>query len=186
MTEHLYGHASSAKRPNLRHVQLARSRHALNSQLLGSQLHGALAVSARLGGQVNLDPRNRRTKRTGQPGIGHNQRIGTQRVRMRPQRHGVGKLIIEHEHVERHVHTHAMGMGHGTTARELIIAKAMRAHSSVESVQPRIDGIGTRRNRREHLVESASRRQQLGQRHFSRRQLAFALSTRFHRPNRHR
>ena len=73
---------------------------------------------------------------------------------MRPQRHGVGKLIIEHEYVERHVHTHAMGMGHGTTARELIIVKAMRAHSSVESVQPRIDGIGTRRNRREHLVEA--------------------------------
>ena len=79
-----------------------------------------------------------------------------------------------------------MGMGHGTTARELIIAKAMRAHSSVESVQPRIDGIGTRRNRREHLVESASRRQQFGQCHSSRRQLAFALSARFNRPNRHR
>ena len=143
-------------------------------------------MGARLGGQVNLDPRNRRTKRASQPGICHNQRIGTQRVRMRPQRHGVGKLIIEHEHVERHIHTHAMGMGHGTTARELIIAKAMRAHSSVESVQPRIDGIGTRRNRREHLVESASRRQQFGQCHSSRRQLAFALSARFHRPNRHR
>lgn len=62
-----------------------------------------------------------------------------------------------------------MGMGHGTAAHELIIAKAMGAHSSVESVQPRIDGIGTRRNCREHLVEPASGRQQLGQRHSSRR-----------------
>ena len=86
VAEHLDGHASSTKRLNLCNAQLARSRHALNAQLLGSQPHGTLAMSARLSGQVNLDPRNRRTKRTGQPGIGHNQRIGTQRARMRPQR----------------------------------------------------------------------------------------------------
>ena len=42
-------------------------------------------------------------------------------MRMRPQRHRVGQLIIEHEHVERHVHAHAMGMRHGAAARKLVI-----------------------------------------------------------------
>ena len=162
VAEHLDGHARGAKRLDLRRAQFARGRHALDSQFFGRQSHRALAVDARLRRQVNLDPRNRRAKRAGQPGIGHDQGISAQLQRVRPQRNRVCQLVIEHKYVERHVYAHAMGMGHGAPAREFVIAKAMRAHSGVESVQPRIDGIGARRNRREHLVESAGRRQQLG------------------------
>ena len=162
VAEHLDGHARGTKHLDLCHAQFARGRHALDSQLFGRQSHRALAVDARLSRQVNLDPRNRRAKRACQPGVGHDQRVGAQLQRVCPQRNRVCQLVIEHKYVERHVYAHAMGMGHGAPAREFVIAKAMRAHSGVESVQPRIDGIGARRNRREHLVESAGRRQQLG------------------------
>ena len=79
MAEGLDGHARGAKRRDLRNGQLARRRHALHAQLIGSQSHRALAMDARLRGQVNLDPGNRRAQRTGQAGIRHDQGIGPQR-----------------------------------------------------------------------------------------------------------
>ena len=143
-------------------------------------------MNARLRGQVNLDPGNRRAQYTSQPGIGDNQSIGAQLQCMGSQRHRVRQLIVKHEHVERHVHAHAMGMRHGAAARKLVIRKAMRAHACVETAQARIDGIGARRNSREHLVESARRRQQFGQRRPSDPRPVHTLSVRPHRPNRHR
>ena len=156
-------------------------------------------MSARLRGQVNLDPGNRRAQRTGQPGIGDNQSIGAQLQCMSSQRHRVGQLIVKHEHVERYVHTHAMDMRHGAAARKLVIGKTVRAHAGVKAAQPRIDGIGTRGDGRKHLVESARRRQQLeiaaferltlqqlGQRRTGSIQSSLVLFARPHRPNRHR
>ena len=143
-------------------------------------------MSARLRGQVNLDPGNRRAQRAGQPGIGDNQSIGAQLQCMSSQRHRVGQLIVKHEHVERYVHTRAMGMRHGAAARKLVIRKAMGAHTGVKAAQPRIDGIGTRGDGRKHLVEPARRRQQLGQRRTGSIQSSLVLSARPHRPNRHR
>lgn len=81
---------------------------------------------------------------------------------MSSQRHRVGQLIVKHEHVERYVHTHAMGMRHGAAARKLVIRKAMGRSHGVKAAQPRIDGIGARGDGRKHLVEPARRRQQLG------------------------
>ena len=143
-------------------------------------------MSARLRGQVNLDPGNRRAQYTSQPGIGDNQSIGAQLQCMSSQRHRVGQLIVKHEHVERHVHTHAMGMRHGAAARKFVIRKAMGAHTGVKAAQPRIDSIGTRGDGRKHLVEPARRRQQLGQRRAGSIQSSLILSARPHRPNRHR
>ena len=143
-------------------------------------------MSARLRGQVNLDPGNRRAQRAGQPGIGDNQSIGAQLQCMSSQRHRVGQLIVKHEHVERHVHTHAMGMRYGTTARKLVVGKTVCTHTGVKAAQPRIDGIGARGGGRKHLVESARRRQQLGQRRTGSIQSSLVLSARPHRPNRHR
>ena len=143
-------------------------------------------MNARLRRQVNLDPGNRRAQRAGQPGIGHNQSIGAQLQCMSSQRHRVGQLIVKHEHVERHVHTHAMGMRHGTTARKLVVGKTVCTHTGVKAAQPRIDGIGARDDGRKHLVESARRRQQLGQRRPSGPRPVHTLSARPHRPNRHR
>ena len=143
-------------------------------------------MSARLRGQVNLDPGNRRAQRTGQPGIGDNQSIGAQLQCMSSQRHRVGQFIVKHEHVERYVHTHAMDMRHGAAARKLVIGKTVRAHAGVKAAQPRIDGIGTRGDGRKHLVESARRRQQLGQRRTGSIQSSLVLFARPHRPNRHR
>ena len=105
---------------------------------------------------------------------------------MSSQRHRVGQFIVKHEHVERHVHAHAMGMRHGTAARKLVIRKAMGAHTGVKAAQPRIDGIGARGDGRKHLVEPACRRQQLGQRRTGSIQSSLVLSARPHRPNRHR
>ena len=65
MAEHLDGHTGSAERRNLCHGQLARRRHALDPQLVSRQTHGPLAMNARLGGQMNLDPRNCRMQRAG-------------------------------------------------------------------------------------------------------------------------
>ena len=186
MAEYLDGHARGTERRNLVDRQLARRRHALDPQLIGGKPHGAFAMNARLRRQVNLDPGNRRAQRAGQPGIGHNQSIGAQLQCMSSQRHRVGQLIVKHEHVERHVHTHAMGMRHGAAARKLVIRKAVGAHTGVKAAQPRIDGIGTRGDSRKHLVESARRRQQLGQRRTDDIQSSLALSARPHRPNRHR
>lgn len=176
VAENLNRHARGAQRGNLVDRQLACRRHALDSQLVGSQSHGALAMDARLRGQVNLDPGNRRAQRASQPGIRHDQGIGTQRIRVRSQRHRVCQLVVEHKNIERHVHTHAMGMRHGAAARKLVIRKAMRAHAGVKAAQPRIDGIGTRGDGRKHLVEPARRRQQLGQRHTGSIQSSLVLS----------
>ena len=107
-------------------------------------------------------------------------------MRVRPQRHRVGQLVIEHEHVECHVYTHAVRMRHGAAAQKLAVGKAVCAHAGVKPAQARIDGIGARCNRREHLIESAGRRQQFGQRHPGSPRLVIALSARPHRPNRHR
>ena len=186
VAENLNRHARGTQRGNLVDRQLARGRHALDSQLVGSQSHGPFAMDARLRGQVNLDPGNRRAQRASQPGIRHDQGIGAQLQRMRPQRHGIGQLVVEHKNVERHVHAHAMGMRHGAATRKLVVRKAMRAHACVETAQARIDGIGARRNSREHLVESARRRQQFGQRRPSGPRPVHTLSARSHRPNRHR
>ena len=143
-------------------------------------------MNARLRGQVNLDPGNRRAQRAGQTGIRHDQGVGTQLLRVCPQRHRVGQLVVEHKHVEGHVYTHAVRMRHDAAAGELVVGKAACAHAGVKPAQARIDGIGTRRNRREHLIESAGRRQQLGQRRLGSPRLVIALSTRPRRPNRHR
>ena len=143
-------------------------------------------MDARLRGQVNLDPGNRRTQRAGQSGVGHDQGVGTQLQRMGSQLHRIGQLVIEHKHVERHIHAHAMRMGHGTTASELVVGKAVRAHAGVKTAQARIDGIGARRNRRKHLVEPARGRQQLGQRRIGSPRPLPIFPVRPRRPNRHR
>ena len=78
MAEHLDRHARTAQGGNLVDRQLACRRHAFDPQLIGGKPHGAFAMSARLRGQVNLDPGNRRAQRAGQPGIGDNQSIGAQ------------------------------------------------------------------------------------------------------------
>ena len=135
---------------------------------------------------MNLDPGNRRAQCASQAGIRHDQGIGAQLQRMRPQRHSIDQLVVEHKNIERHIHAHAMRVSHGATARKLVIRKAMRAHACVETAQARIDGIGARRNSREHLVESARRRQQFGQRRPSGPRPVHTLSARPHRPNRHR
>ena len=186
MAEYLDGHARGTERRNLVDRQLARRRHALDPQLIGGKSHGAFAMNARLRRQVNLDPGNRRAQRADQPGIGHNQSIGAQLQCMSSQRHRVGQLIVKHEHVERHVHTHAMGMRHGAAARKLVVGKTVCTHTGVKAAQPRIDGIGARGDGRKHLVESARRRQQLGQRRTGSIQSSLVLSARPHRPNRHR
>ena len=143
-------------------------------------------MDARLRGQVNLDPGNHRAQRAGQTGIRHDQGIGTQLMCVRPQRHRVGQLVIEHKHVECHVYTHAVRMRRGAAAQKLVVGKAACAHASVKPAQARIDGIGARRDGSEHLIEPARRRQQLGQRHPGSPWLPPILSTRPHRPNRHR
>ena len=139
-----------------------------------------------LRGQVNLDTGNRRTQRAYQSGVGNDQGIGTQLQRMGSQLHRIGQLIIEHKHVERHIHAHAMRMRHGTTAGELVVGKAARAHAGVKPAQARIDGIGARRNGREHLIEPTRRRQQLGQRRPGSPRPLPIFSVRPRRPNRHR
>ena len=186
VAEHLDRHAGSTQGGNLVDRQLAGGRHALDPELVGSQAHGAFAMDARLRGQVNLDRGNRRAQRAGQTGIRHDQGIGTQLMRVRPQRHRVGQLVIEHKHVERHVYTHAVRMRHDAAAQKLVVGKAVCAHAGVKPAQARIDGIGARRDGSEHLIEPARRRQQLGQRHPSSPRLPPILSTRPHRPNRHR
>lgn len=186
MAEHLDRHAGSTQGGNLVDRQLAGGRHALDPELVGGQAHGAFAMDARLRGQVNLDPGNRRAQYTSQAGVGNNQGIGAQPQRVRPQRHRVGQLVIKHEHVERHVYTHTVRMRHSAATQKLVVGKAVCAHASVEPAQARIDGIGARCDRREHLIESAGRRQQLGQRRLGSPRLVIALSTRPHRPNRHR
>ena len=143
-------------------------------------------MNARLRGQVNLDPGNRRAQRAYQSGVGNNQGVGTQLLRVCPQCHRVGQLVVEHKYVKRRIHAHTIRTRHGTAAGELVVGKAVCAHAGVEPAQARIDGIGTRCNRREHLIESAGRRQQLGQRRLGSPRLVIALSTRPRRPNRHR
>ena len=104
---------------------------------------------------------------------------------MRSQRHGIGQLIVKHKYIERHIHADAIRMRHGAPAGKLIVCKALRTHAGVKAAQPRIDGIGARRDGSEHLIESAGRRQQLWQRRCGPHRDIPALLVRFHRPKRH-